>query len=262
MTSKQVITGAIVGYIFVLGFGGVAYFFLPEIKEAIPALAMTPQPNEITADEPRVAEDEAEREQAERAKAEAEAAEKRRQEAEAKRAKEQELAAAREARVETLTSGMKESLRGGVTLYTFSDGSKMSSGVHLRPFVMRGYEDVVLKNEICYYYSIYDDIPTNWVHGDALSVQADGQTFWFQLDPDKRRDHLASDAESLTERFVSTADDNALAMLRAVAKAGNVTLYYYKTGGVGCTTVMSREELRRIRDMVELYDLLSVEIME
>lgn len=256
MTKKQALVGALIFYLLVLALGGAAYFFMPQLKAAVPALANRGvSAEELERRQAEAAAKKAARE-AEEAKRKAEEEEKQARE---KAAREKEWAAQkqRDDKIEQLTASMRETVRNGVTIYTYPKELSSSSGVHLRPFLMRGYDGAVLKNEIYYYYSIYDNIPTNWIHGDGLTVQADGQNFYLKLNPEKRRDHLASNAESLTERYVSTADKQTLDMLHAVAQAGNVTLYYYKTGGEGCTSNLSREELRHIRDMVQLYDLLN-----
>lgn len=153
-----------------------------------------------------------------------------------------------------LTSGMKETVRGNVTFYTHPYSSKPLSGVYIRPFVIKGHSDAILKNDV-YYYSSLEDSELNWVHGDALDINADGQIISWRFDATKRRDHLAKSAENLSENYVETATDATLRDLKTIGNANNVTVTYYKIGGGARTSALSRENIRYIRDMVKLYEL-------
>lgn len=185
-------------------------------------------------------------------------------EAEAKRtAREKERADRREAKrqrdkqKEQLLSGMKVVLRNGAAYYTCHNDPEMS-GIYLRPFIVEREGEYLLKNDV-YYCSLLEDPDYGWIHGDRLDVQADD--FWatFAFDASKRRDKLGKGAESLTENYVVNADAATVEMLKAVGNASHVTLHFYKEGSQGSVQILGREDIRRVRDMMALYEILKAE---
>ncbi len=156
-----------------------------------------------------------------------------------------------------LQKGMKETVRGNVTFYTHNYSNKPPSGVYIRPFVIKGKENAILKNDV-YYYVSTDDSDFGWIHGDTVTITADGATIVWNFDPQKRRDKLAKTAEEITEHYVETASDARIADLKAIGNAGSVSVYYYSNEtGKGRSSPMSRENIRHIKDMVKLYELFT-----
>ena len=156
-----------------------------------------------------------------------------------------------------LTSGMKETVRGNVTFYTHNYSSKPLSGVYIRPFVIKGKSDAILKNDIYYYVTTEDD-SYKWVHGDTVRIEADGIPIVWGFDSAKRHDKLAKTGEEITENYVETASDARVNDLKTIGNATNVSVYYYNSStGSGRSSPLSRENIRNIRDMVKLYELFT-----
>ena len=156
-----------------------------------------------------------------------------------------------------LIKGMKETVRGNVTFFTHNYSSKPLSGVYIRPFVIKGKSDAIVKNDI-YYYVTTDDDKFNWIHGDTVNITADGYTYVWSFDPSKRHDKLAKSAEEIMENYVETASESRIRDLKAIGNASNVTVYYYNSAtGTGRTSPLSRENIRNIRDMIKLYELFT-----
>ena len=156
----------------------------------------------------------------------------------------------------SLTSSMTEKVRGNVTFYTHDYNPEPEKGVYIRPFVIQGKNDAILKNDVYYFVSLSDDA-FDWIHGDRVDITADGVLITWQFDPTKRRDHLGKGAETISENYVETASKSKVDDLKRIGNAANVTVRYYKTNGGGITSVMSRENIRHIRDMVSLYETLT-----
>ena len=154
-----------------------------------------------------------------------------------------------------LVSRMKETVRGNVTFYTHNYSSKPPSGIYIRPFVIKGKSDAILKNDVFYYVSL-DDSNFNWVYGDNLDITADGINISWHFDSTKRHDKLSQGAEAITENYVETASEARINDLRTIGNARNVSLYYWHSGGGGRAATLSRENIRQIHEMIELYDIL------
>ncbi len=157
-----------------------------------------------------------------------------------------------------LTAPMKETVRGNVTFYTHDYSNTPPSGVYIRPFVIKGHSDAILKNDV-YYYVTLEDADFNWVNGDTVTINADGRTITWHFDPAKRRGKFGKGAESLFESYVETAPASRIADLKAIGDAKNVTVTYSGKEGRSRTTPMSRENIRHVRDMVKLYELFNNE---
>ena len=160
-----------------------------------------------------------------------------------------------------LVSGMKETVRGSVTFYTHNYDEKPPSGIYIRPFVIQGKTDAILKNDVYYFVSL-DDPAYGWIHGDTLEINADGQIILWTFDPAKRHDKLGKGAESITESYVETASNARINDLKTIGNATNVTVYYSLGGGNGRSAKLSRENLRRIRDMLELYEIFAKDMQK
>ncbi len=267
MTTKQVAIAFLVLYLILMGVGGAMYYAIvnaPKERAEIEAKREEQKKTEVkpeaktvkTADKNQL--DKATREKAQK-EAEALAAKQQAEnEKKAQELAEQQKKADREKLIKLkadIEGKMKVITRGGVTYYTHNRGKELS-GVHLRPFIAENNGTVILKHDI-YYYSALDDPNYGWIHGSNLDVTADGQTFSFALDPSKRRDKLGKGAEDLTESYVMDADKNIEAMLKAVGNATNVTIHYY--GQSDITSALSREDIRRINEMMTYYEILEKE---
>ena len=183
---------------------------------------------------------------------------KERAEKNSERVKEQTAAAwGNDRNFRELQKGMRETVRGNVTFYTHNYSKKPMPGIYIRPFVLKGKDNAVLKNDI-YYYVNLDDADFDWIHGDTVNINADGATIVWSFDAQKRRDRLAKNAEDITEHFVETASDARIRDLKAIGDAKNVTVHYYNSAtGKGRTSPLSRENIRNIHDMVKLYELFT-----
>lgn len=252
MTTKQVIIAFLVLYLILMGVGGAMYY----------AIVNAPKPKAQAEAQTKEATNGKKTEVKETDKKEIDAKTLKQQKEEEER-KAAELAEQKrkeeEARLKKLKSEIESKMkvieRGGATYYTSNRGKELS-GVHLRPFVIEHNGAVILKHDI-YYHSALDDPNYGWIHGNHLDVTADGQTFSYDLDPTKRRDKLGKGAEDLTESFVMDADKNVEAMLRAVGGASSVTVRY--SGGAETVSNLSREDIRRIYEMMVFYDILKKE---
>lgn len=250
MTTKQVVIAFLVLYLILMGVGGAMYYAIVNP----PAQRVETKSNA----------DEAKKNTAEikvATKKEKELQEKKKKEEEERKAREAEEAKRREESAnmeklrEEIEGKMKIVTRGGVTFYTHNRGKEMP-GVHLRPFIASKNGNIILKHDI-YYYSALDDANYGWIHGSHLDVTADGNVFSYELDPSERRDKLGKGAEDLTESYVMDADKNVVEMLKAVGKATNVTLHYSGDAETVCT--LSRADIRRINEMMTLYEIMEKE---
>ena len=154
------------------------------------------------------------------------------------------------------SDSMEVETRGGVDYYKYPWLVKPPSGVYLRPFVAERNGVCVFKNDIYYFYEITDPEQTAWIFGDRLAIHAGGQTTTLELDPSKLHKRMASDATWLSENYVMNADKKTLEAYRRIAKSDSAYIVYYKVGGKQRRHDLSATELQRIREMVELYDIL------
>lgn len=159
-------------------------------------------------------------------------------------------------REETLRSEMKIVERNGLTLYTFDYPKKPEPGVYLRPFIISDGIDDELKFDVYYFYDINDSQKTAWIHGDALTVTTDVGNHTLVFSAKDRRDKMATDAEDLAENYVHTATQEEETLLVEIGASSSVSLRYYQQDtGFGRTQQLTREEIRKIHDMLELYQL-------
>ena len=230
-------------YLILMAAGGAAYYAV---------LQRPPADRQAASGEPKAEASDAARKEAEGKRA----AEKKTAEEEAK--KRLEAAEQRAKQREELIAGMQVITRGGVTYYTYHHDEHPMSGVYLRPFIAERDGDCVLKNDV-YYYSSLEDENYGWLHADHLDVNADGYTVTLAFDSGKRRDKLGKGAESVTENYVVNADPATIQMLKAVGNASHVTLHFYQAGSPGTVSDLGRADIRRVRDMVTLYELFQAE---
>lgn len=242
MNTKHVLVGAFIFYLILMAAGGAAYYAVQQRAGA-----------ENVATASAVGKSDAETEK-EKEKADPEAERKKRAE---ERAKRQEEERKRQKQREDLVSGMKVVTRNGTTYYSHPH-DEQTSGIYLRPFIAERDGECVLKNDVLYY-STLEDANYGWVHGDHLEVQADGATVILAFDSTKRRDKLGKGAETVTEHYVVNADEKAVQMLKAVGNAANVTLRFYQEGSYGASHPLGRQDIRRVRNMVALYEMMKAE---
>jgi len=224
--------------------GAAAYFYVAEQQkiqqEQQQALA---QPKEKT---PEELQREAEKAKEEEIRRQEEAREKAAQEARDKQKRE-------------LKENMVEETINGITYYKYSWPKKPEPGVYLRPFVMGGGIQPRLAYEVYYYYHISDPEQTAWVNGDHLDIVAGNQVTTVNFDASKRTKHMASDAEWLVETYSLTASPEVLAAFKRLVGTGGGHILYYHIGGKSRYHDLSATEVKRIREMVELYEVLAQE---
>lgn len=229
---KKIIMIALSFYTAILVIGGAAYFALNEKKAEMPPAQAVTEQNE-----------QAKKEAAE-AKERAEAAEKAAKEQAAKADQRQKLAAS-----------LEVEKKNGLTLYTGNYPKKPAPGVYLRPFVVSDGASYALKFDVYYYYNINDPQQTAWVHGDALDASVDGVSYHLVFNAHDRRDKMSPDAENLAENYVHDATKEETALLRAIGQAQSVSItYYQQSTGEARSQTLSREDIRKIRDMIAFYD--------
>ncbi|MCR5438493.1 MAG: hypothetical protein K6F01_03525 [Selenomonas sp.] len=231
MKKSQIIIAAVILYLIIMTMGGAAYYAYSIQHDARQA---------------RIAQ-EAQDEAAERKAVQEKAAEQEKKPEEEPK----------EQRTSKRAGSMEVETRGGVDYYKHPWPVKPPSGVYLRPFVAERNGVCVFKNDIYYFYEITDPAQTAWIFGDRLAIHAGGQTTTLELDPSKLHKHMASDASWLAENYVMNADKKTLAAYRRIAKSDSAYIVYYKVGGKERRHDLSAQEIKRIREMVELYDTLS-----
>ena len=233
MKKSHIILAALFIYLALLVGGGAAYY-APRHR---PPVAPVKTPAAVAMKTPS-AEDQAAAKQAE---------------AEQQKAKQQEQ------RIETLKAGLKVETIHGVTYYRYDWPQRMPTGVYLRPYIAVGSGRCILKNDVCYSYSIDDPQKTAWINGDRLDVIVGGQRTTLVFDPGMMHKQMAPDAEWLMEDYVMDADAVSLAVLHQLAVSSYAEVVYYRHGGKSRQQVLSAEELERIRVMVDLYELLAAQ---
>ncbi len=237
MKTSRIVLIAVFCYILLMAGGITAYFVLDSQKPAEEA----PVKAEMEKEEPATTQDSSTTQTQEERKKQAEHT-------------------ARESRIEELKSHMQERQKGEMTYYTFGYSDKPAPGVYLRPFIIEtGGGEVLLKHDVYYYYTINDPAGTNWIFGDHLDITTDGVTDTEAFDPSKLHKFMAVNAESLSENYVLTADKSILATLKRVGSAKKAVIRYYKQGEKERYHTLTADEKKRIRETVELYELMKAE---
>lgn len=242
MKRSHIIIGAIVIYILIMAAGGAAYYYVQQEKQI--------QQEAKLAKEKEKTPEELERE-AQKTKEE----EIRRQE----EAKEKAAAEAREKKTRELKDNMAAETVGGLTYYKHKWPKKPEPGVYLRPFVIAGNGKCVIAYDVYYYYHISDPLQTAWIKGDRLDIVAGGQTTTVVFDPSKLNKHMASDAEWLTESYSLNANKSVIDAFKRILSVGGGYIVYYKLGGKSRRHDLSAVETKRIREILELYEILAEE---
>ncbi|MCR5758087.1 MAG: hypothetical protein K6F95_09295 [Selenomonas sp.] len=244
MKRSSIIISAVVLYIVIMAVGAAAYFYVTEQQkiqqEQQQALQKQQEktPEELQREEAKAKEEEIRRQEEAREKAAQEARDKQKRE---------------------LKENMMEETISGITYYKYDWPKKPEPGVYLRPFVVGGSTRPRLAYEVYYYYHINDPEQTAWINGDHLDITAGGQVTTVNFDATKLSKHMASDAEWLVETYSLTASPEVLAAFKRLVSTGGGHILYYHTGGKSRYHDLSATEVKRIREMVELYEMLAQE---
>ena len=245
MKKTSIIIGAVIVYIIIMAAGIGAYFYFDqqqkvhqEALQAAEQLKKEKTPEELKREAEKAKEEELRRQ----------AEEQERQKREQRRKKERELKEA-----------MKEETINGITYYKYNWPKKPEPGVYLRPFVMAGGVKAAMAYEIYYFYNINDPLQTAWINGDHLDIVAGGETTTVAFDFSKINKHMASDAEWLVESYSLSADKKVVAAFKRILSTGGGYIVYYHAGGKSRHHDLSAVEVRRIREMMELYEILAAE---
>ena len=246
MKRSHIIIGAVVVYILIMAVGGAAYYYVAQEQKVQQEAKLT----EKALQEKQKTPEELQRE-AEKARGE----EIRRQE----EAKEKAAAEAKEKKTRELKDSMVTETVAGMTSYKHKWLKKPEPGVYLRPFVMAGNGRCLLAYDVYYYYHISDPQQTAWIKGDHLDIVAGGQTTTVAFDPSKLNKHMASDAEWLSESYTLNANKSVIDAFKRILSVGGGSIVYYKSGGKSRSHELSATETKRIREMLELYEILAAE---
>lgn len=245
MKKSSIIISAVVVYIVLMAAGAAAYFYFDqqqkihqEALQAAEQLQKEKTPEELKREEEKAKAEELRRQ----------AEEQERLTREKRRKKEREL-----------KETMKEETINGVTSYKYIWPKKPEPGVYLRPFVLAGGERATLAYEVYYYYHINDPLQTAWINGDFLDLIAGGETTTVPLDFSRINKHMASDAEWLVESYSLTAAPNVIAAFKRILATGGGYIVYYHRGGKSRRHDLSATEVKRLREMMELYEILAEE---
>ncbi len=243
MKKSSIIIGAVFIYIVIMAAGAAAYFYFDqqqkihqEAMQAAEQLQKEKTPEELQREAEKAKEEELRRQ----------AEEQERVKREQRRKKERELKEA-----------MKEETINGITYYKYHWPKKPDPGVYLRPFVMGGGVKAAMAFEIYYYYHINDPLQTAWINGDFLDIVAGGETTTVALDYSRINKHMASDAEWLVESYSLTADQYVMAAFKRMLATGGGYIVYYHAGGKSRRHDLSATEVKRLREMMELYEILA-----
>ena len=242
LKKSHIIISAVVVYILIMAVGGAAYYYVQ-------------QEQKIQQDAKLAAEKEKTPEELEREAQKAKEEEIRRQE----EAREKAAMEAREKKTRALKDNMIAETVGGKTYYKHDWPKKPEPGVYLRPFVIEGNGRCMLAYDVYYYYHISDPLQTAWIKGDRLDIVAGGQTTTVALDSSKMNKHMASDAEWLTESYSLNANKSVMAAFKRILSVGGGYIVYYKIGGKSRHHDLSATETKRIREVMELYEILAEE---
>lgn len=179
----------------------------------------------------------------------------RKEEREAQRLAEEAAEKERAAHIDRLREGMERIDAGVYTWYSYPEEKELSGGLYVRPLLGHS-RDCTFRCNILYYYSIHESSHRAWIFGDRFAIEADGVRRTWELDEKKRRDRLAKDVESLTERYQIALGEDGADILRRAAFARTVRCIYWSSAdgkSVSCT--LTTEEKRRLQNMMALYDL-------
>lgn len=154
---------------------------------------------------------------------------------------------------------LTEDTVNGITYYHYKKEKQMPSGIYLYPSVAEGDTKCDLRLEVYYFYSIDDAKQTAWIFGDRADIDSGNKSTTLILSPKGLVKHMAKDASYLSESHTITLKQSEIAVMRDIAANGGGTITYYKIGGKSRTEHISREDARRLRDTVKLYDIINAE---
>ncbi len=246
MKRSHIIIGAVVVYILIMAMGGAAYYYVAQEQKVQQEAKLAEKALQEKQKTPEELQREAEKTRGE---------EIRRQE----EAKEKAAAEAKEKKTRELKDSMVTETVAGMTSYKHKWPKKPEPGVYLRPFVMAGNGRCLLAYDVYYYYHISDPQQTAWIKGDHLDIVAGGQTTTVAFDPSKLNKHMASDAEWLSESYTLNANKSVIDAFKRILSVGGGYIVYYKSGGKSRSHELSAIETKRIREILELYEVLAAE---
>lgn len=245
LKKSRIIINAVFFYIIIMAVGVVAFFYLDyqhqkiinqEVLPAVEQIQKEKTPEELKREEEKAKEEELRRQ----------AEEQERLAQEKRYKKERELKEA-----------MQEETINGITSYKYKWPKKPEPGVYLRPFVMAGGVRATMAYEVYYYYHINDPLQTAWINGDFLDIVAGGETTTVPLDFSRINKHMASDAEWLVESYSLTAAPHVMAAFKRILGTGGGYIVYYHRGGKSRRHDLSAIEVKQLREMIELYEILA-----
>lgn len=170
-------------------------------------------------------------------------------ERERERAREKEEKRAEE--IEEASRGLDVDERGGVRVYT--PKREAMKGLYIVPILIDGRR-MDLRFDIVYRYSIDDGTGLAWIHGTSFTMVADGESHTWSIEPSRRHDNIARNAESLEERYQVSCTEEERVFLERVAHADSVTLYYQGEGERAIE--MGRREQEELGQILTLATLL------
>lgn len=157
-------------------------------------------------------------------------------------------------RVDNIRAHLKSETIDGVTYYTYPQ-EKPADGLSLEPLLADG-DFAQVRCNLLYFYNINDGTNTAWIHGDHLRLEADGEAHTWALDPQRRHDRVARDAESLEELYQIPIEASEIPLLQAAAHADEASITYWQAGGKERSHALTAKEKARLGEIVELYTLL------
>lgn len=157
-------------------------------------------------------------------------------------------------RVDEIRAHLKSETIDGVTYYTYPQ-EKPADGLSLEPLLADG-DFTQVRCNLLYFYNINDGTNTAWIHGDHLRLEADGEAHTWNLDPQRRHDRVARDAESLEELYQIPIEASEIPLLQAAAHADEASITYWQAGGKERSHALTTKEKARLGEIVELYTLL------
>lgn len=154
---------------------------------------------------------------------------------------------------------LTEDTVNGITYYHYKKEKQPPSGIYLYPSVAESNTKCDLRLEVYYFYSIDDAKQTAWIFGDRADIDSGNKSTTLILSPKGLVKHMAKDASYLSESHTITLKKSEIGVMRDIAANGGGTITYYKIGGKARTEHISREDARRLRDTIKLYDIINAE---
>lgn len=246
MKKSHIIIGAVVVYILIMAAGVAAYYYIAQEQKIQQEARLAAELQKEREKTPEELQREAQKAKEEELRRQAEEQERQKREKRKKRERE-------------LKDSMQEETINGITYYKYRWPKKPEPGVYLRPFVLAGGVRAAMAYDVYYYYHINDALQTAWINGDHLDIVAGGEVTTVALDFSKINKHMASDAEWLVESYSLNADKSVIAAFKRMLATGGGYIVYYHAGGKSRRHDLSAAEVKRIQEMMELYEMLAEE---